>query len=64
MEDNASLEQVRLAQAAGLISLGNIASRALGLLREMVKSGLFGAGPAVSALNAALRVPPSPSTTS
>ncbi|RME31114.1 MAG: murein biosynthesis integral membrane protein MurJ [Thermoflexia bacterium] len=57
MEDNASLEQVRLAQAAGLISLGNIASRVLGLLREMVKSGLFGAGPAVSALNAALRVP-------
>ncbi len=57
MDETAPIEQVRIAQAAGLISLGNIASRALGLLREMVKSGLFGAGPAVSALNAALRVP-------
>lgn len=57
MEDAAPVEQVRIAQAAGLISLGNIASRVLGLVREMVKSGLFGAGPAVSALNAAIRVP-------
>lgn len=57
MDDAAPVEQVRIAQAAGLISLGNIASRVLGLLREVVKSGLFGAGPAVSALNAALRVP-------
>jgi len=50
-------EQVEVTQAAGLISLGNIASRVLGLAREMVKSGLFGAGPHVSALNAAIRVP-------
>lgn len=50
-------EHVEVTQAAGLISLGNIASRVLGLLREMVKSGLFGAGPSVSALNAAVRVP-------
>jgi putative peptidoglycan lipid II flippase len=54
----ASLKQeVEVAQAAGIIALGNIASRALGLVREMVKSGLFGAGPHVDALNAALRVP-------
>ncbi len=50
-------EQVQVAQAAGVIALGNVASRALGLLREMVKSGLFGAGPQVDALNAAFRVP-------
>ena len=50
-------EHVEVTQAAGLISLGNIASRVLGLVREMVKSGMFGAGPAVSALNAAVRVP-------
>ncbi|MCS7178231.1 MAG: murein biosynthesis integral membrane protein MurJ [Anaerolineae bacterium] len=50
-------DQVAVTQAAGLISLGNVASRVLGLLREMVKSGLFGAGPSVSALNAAIRVP-------
>ena len=49
--------EVEVAQAAGIIALGNIASRVLGLLREMVKSGLFGAGPHVDALNAALRVP-------
>lgn len=49
--------KVEVAQAAGIIALGNIASRVLGLLREMVKSGLFGAGPHVDALNAALRVP-------
>jgi putative peptidoglycan lipid II flippase len=48
---------VQVAQAAGIISLGNVASRVLGVLREMVKSGLFGAGPHVDALNAALRVP-------
>lgn len=50
-------EQVEMTQAAGLISLGNIASRMLGLVREMVKSGMFGAGPSVSALNAAIRLP-------
>ena len=48
---------VEVTQAAGIIALGNIASRLLGLLRAMVKSGLFGAGPRVDALNAALRVP-------
>jgi len=56
-ESSAIGEHVEMTQAAGLISLGNIASRVLGLVREMVKSGLFGAGPAVSALNAAVRVP-------
>ena len=50
-------QDVEVAQAAGIIALGNIASRLLGVVREMVKSGLFGAGPHVDALNAALRVP-------
>jgi len=40
-----------------IIALGNIASRVLGLARVMVQSDLFGAGPHVDALNAALRVP-------
>jgi len=50
-------QEVKVAQAAGIIALGNVASRMLGLVREMVKSGLFGAGGDVSALNAALRIP-------
>jgi len=50
-------EQIEVAQAAGIIALGNVTSRVLGLVREMVKSGLFGAGGDVSALNAALRIP-------
>ncbi len=49
--------EVEVAQAAGIIALGNIASRMLGLLRGMVMSRLFGAGGDVSALNAALRIP-------
>jgi len=50
-------EQVQVAQAAGIIALGNITSRVLGFVRVTVKSGLFGAGPHVSALDAALRIP-------
>lgn len=50
-------ERVRVAQAAGIIALGNVASRVLGLARVMVKSGLFGTGAHVSALDVALRVP-------
>jgi putative peptidoglycan lipid II flippase len=49
--------EIEVAQAAGITALGNIASRVLGLAREMVKSGLFGAGPHVDALNVALRIP-------
>jgi putative peptidoglycan lipid II flippase len=50
-------EQVRVARAAGVIALGNVASRVLGLARVIAKSFLFGAGPHVSALDAASRVP-------
>ncbi len=49
--------KVEVAQAAGIVALGNVTSRVLGLARVMVQSGLFGAGPHVDALNAALRVP-------
>lgn len=57
MLDQVGEQEVQVAQAAGIIALGNIASRVLGLAREMVKSGLFGAGPHVDALNVAFRVP-------
>ncbi|HEY74591.1 MAG TPA: murein biosynthesis integral membrane protein MurJ [Thermoflexia bacterium] len=52
-----SEEHVQVAQAAGIIALGNITSRLIGLAREMVKSGLFGATGYVSALEVAVRVP-------
>ncbi len=50
-------QNIDVAQAAGIIALGNIASRVLGVAREMVKSGLFGAGGNVSAWNVAFRIP-------
>ena len=50
-------EEPRLARSAGLLSLGNIASRILGLLREIVIAALFGASGEVSALRIALQVP-------
>lgn len=48
---------LEVAQAAGVIALGNVASRVLGLLRETVKAWLFGATGSVSALEVAVRVP-------
>jgi putative peptidoglycan lipid II flippase len=57
----ASLESrtagIRVAQTAGIIALGNVASRVLGLVRETVKAGLFGATGPVGALEVAMRVP-------
>ena len=50
-------EDIKVTQAAGMLSLGNFASRVLGLVREMVKAPLFGSGGDVSALDAALRIP-------
>jgi putative peptidoglycan lipid II flippase len=49
-------EDVKVTQAAGILSLGNFASRVLGLVRGMVQAPLFGAGGDVSALEAALRI--------
>lgn len=50
-------ERRRLAQAAGLIALGNVASRVLGLVRDLVISNLFGATGAVSAFRTAEYLP-------
>jgi putative peptidoglycan lipid II flippase len=50
---------VRLARSAGLISIATMASRVLGVAREVVLANLFGAsaGPAMDAFNVAFRVP-------
>ena len=47
----------RLAGASGILALGNICSRLLGLVREMVITYLFGASGAVDALQVAIIVP-------
>ncbi len=47
----------QIARAASVIALGNITSRVLGLIREILKSHYFGAGGAVDALNVASAVP-------
>ncbi|MFO7323796.1 MAG: murein biosynthesis integral membrane protein MurJ [Chloroflexota bacterium] len=46
-----------VARATGVLALGNIASRVLGLAREIVLSNLFGASGAVGALRVATAVP-------
>jgi len=56
--DNPSLRQgIEVAHAAGIIAIGNVASRLLGLVREIVKADLFGAGGHVSALDTAMALP-------
>src|SRR6266511_6432650 len=47
----------RMVIAATLIAIGNIASRVLGLARESLIAGLFGAGAAVDAFTAASTIP-------
>lgn len=46
-----------VARASGVVALGNITSRVLGLAREVVLSNLFGASRAVDAFNVAIIVP-------
>jgi putative peptidoglycan lipid II flippase len=46
-----SSETRGIARNASILALGNVTSRVLGLVREMVKAKLFGSGPAVDALN-------------
>ncbi|MCC6799328.1 MAG: murein biosynthesis integral membrane protein MurJ [Anaerolineae bacterium] len=46
-----------MARATGVIALGNVASRVLGLVREMLLTALFGPGAAVDAFNLAIIVP-------
>jgi putative peptidoglycan lipid II flippase len=50
-------ERGGIVQAAGIIALGNVASRVLGLVREVVIAGLFGASGLVSAFRIASAVP-------
>ncbi len=54
-EENQS--QGRIARAAGLIGLGNIISRILGLVREMVIAAEFGTGALTAAFTIASQVP-------
>ncbi|MBN1681746.1 MAG: murein biosynthesis integral membrane protein MurJ [Anaerolineae bacterium] len=46
-----------MVRATSVIALGNVASRVLGLVREMILSSLFGAGAKVDAFNLAIIVP-------
>jgi putative peptidoglycan lipid II flippase len=46
-----------LARHASIIALGNIASRALGFVRDSVMAGLFGSGAHVDALALAITIP-------
>ncbi len=56
--DKSGLQQgVTMARAAGIIAVGNVMSRVLGLVREIVKANLFGAGGNVSALDTAMALP-------
>lgn len=48
---------VEVAHAASIVAVGNVTSRALGLVREIVKANLFGAGGHVSALDTAMALP-------
>lgn len=48
---------MRIAQAALILMAGNLTSRLLGLVREQVIAGLYGAEAATDALTAAARVP-------
>jgi putative peptidoglycan lipid II flippase len=47
----------RLARSAGLVGLGTLGSRVLGLVRNWVLSGYFGAGDTMDAFNVAARFP-------
>jgi putative peptidoglycan lipid II flippase len=52
-----SVEKMNVARASGIMALGNIFSRILGLAREIILSHLFGGGAAVDAFKIAIIVP-------
>jgi putative peptidoglycan lipid II flippase len=52
-----STQEHQIARSAAIVSVGNILSRVLGLVREMAIAGIFGAGGTVSAYKAARQVP-------
>ncbi len=49
--------ELGVARATGLLALGNVASRVLGLAREITLTNLFGASAAIDAFNVAIIVP-------
>jgi len=57
--DTANQEKTNagVARATGVLALGNIGSRALGMAREIVITGLFGASMATDAFYVATLVP-------
>jgi putative peptidoglycan lipid II flippase len=57
LPERAPAEPEGIARAASIIALGNVASRVLGLVREMVIAHFFGATGTVSAFRLAARVP-------
>ncbi|MFP4321428.1 MAG: murein biosynthesis integral membrane protein MurJ [Anaerolineales bacterium] len=56
-ERNTAQEAEGVARATAIVALGNISSRILGLLREIILSNMFGAGLAVDAFKIAIIVP-------
>lgn len=52
-----SRREAGLALSAGILGLGNVASRLIGLARESIISGYFGSSGELSAFNLAARVP-------
>ena len=52
-----SSEESGIVRAAAVLAVGNVASRVLGLAREMVKANLFGTTPLLAAFQAAAYVP-------
>jgi putative peptidoglycan lipid II flippase len=57
VEETQAETNVGVARASGVLALGNIASRVLGLAREIALSNRFGASGAVDAFNIALIIP-------
>lgn len=59
MEDKRDGEAGGIVRAAAVLAAGNVASRVLGLAREIVKANLFGTSPLLAAFQAAAYVPTS-----
>lgn len=56
-QDQQAQTNAGVARASGVVSLGNITSRVLGLAREIALTNLFGASSAVDAFNIAVLIP-------
>jgi len=57
LSQDPSSQTTKIAKAAGAVSLAVLASRLLGLVREQVFAGVFGAGYAIDAYVVAFRIP-------